>query len=75
MVVVRTDHSAYLLDKRAMTATRLPAHGHLRRDGEAVQLLAWPRIEVGQPLAMLLVVREDGVRTLRHTSPVRVVIT
>lgn len=79
---VLTETSVYLIDTAARTATRLPRHreddverqreprSELRCDGEAVPLLAISPITVGQPMTLVLGLREDGVPTLRTTTPV-----
>jgi hypothetical protein len=83
-LVVITETSRYLLDHALMSATRIPGGGggavdglpapvlaHLRRDAEAVHLLEWPEPCVGEPMTLLLRVREDGVPTVRTTTIVR----
>lgn len=84
-VTVLTETSAYLLDYDTMTATRLPGRGagddpsetrpalllNLRRDAEPLPLLQRPDLIVGQPLVMLLQVREDGIPTWRTTTNIR----
>ncbi|WP_139005459.1 hypothetical protein [Arthrobacter crystallopoietes] len=48
---------------------RIPIAG-LRRDGEALRLLTIYRLQLGQPGALLIDVREDGIPTFRGTTPV-----
>ncbi|MGF9663161.1 hypothetical protein AAIH25_14990 [Arthrobacter crystallopoietes] len=48
---------------------RIPS-ADLRRDGEALRLLSIYRLQLGQPGALLIDVREDGIPTLRGTTPV-----
>lgn len=69
---VETDGAVYVLDARSMTAIRLRRDGsHLRRDGEPLTLLSWPAPVVGQGMALLLLVREDGLPSTRFNSDVR----
>ena len=42
----------------------------LRLDGDPVPLLAIARCQAGQPLVMVLQVRDDDVQTVRQTTPV-----
>lgn len=86
-ITVFTETSAYLLDYDAMTATRLPGRGagldpqmgtepllaDLRRDAEAIALLEKPTLVVGQPMTLLLRVREDGITTVRRTTNIRAI--
>jgi hypothetical protein len=68
---VITEGAAYLLDPVSMTAVRLRRHGAtLRRDGEALTLLSWPTPVVGRGMQLQVLVREDGVPTIRFTSAV-----
>jgi hypothetical protein len=54
-----------------MTAVRLRNAGaELRRDGETLTMLGWPEPLVGDCLELHLMVREDGVPTVRQTTPV-----
>ena len=63
--------TVYKLDPHTMTAFRLPDRGaELPRDGERVSLLSWPDIVMGERLMLLLLIREDGVPTVRRTTPV-----
>ena len=79
--IVTTEASEYVLDFDEATTRRLPGRGipdpefdtrivELRKDEEAVPLHAVLHCEVGQPLVMLIVVRDDGTLTMRRTSPV-----
>jgi hypothetical protein len=71
MRVVTFSGSVCKLDPRTMTAYRLPDGGaELRRDGERVHLLSWPEPVLGECLELYLMVREDGVPTVRLTTPV-----
>jgi hypothetical protein len=65
--------STYLLDREAGTACRVRGEGsgELRRDGEPVPLLRCPTPIVGQPMVMVLRLREDSQITVRVTSPVQ----
>jgi hypothetical protein len=71
--------SVHLLDFGSVQVTRVRAAeepvadfgvSDLRRDGEAVPLLAIGPVAVGLPLAMVLQVRSDPVETTRLTTPV-----
>jgi hypothetical protein len=83
-LLVITETSRYVLDHVLMSAMRLPGGGggavdglpppvlaHLRCDAEALHLLAWPEPRVGEPMTLLLHVREDGIPTVRTTTIVR----
>jgi hypothetical protein len=83
-MIVVTETSRHVLDRLLMSATRVPGVGaggviglpepmlaHLRRDAEALQLLKWPDPKVGEEMTLLLMVREDGVPTVRTTTIVR----
>ncbi len=71
--------SVHLLDFGLVQVTRARAAeepvadfdvSDLRSDGEAVPLLAIGPVVVGLPLAMVLQVRSDAVKTTRLTTPV-----
>ncbi|WP_460991157.1 hypothetical protein [Sinomonas soli] len=74
--------TVYLLDLQSegSTLTRLPATepptsplaltGELRKDGQAIPLLAVVSLEVGQEAQFWLDVRGDGVPTFRWTTEV-----
>ena len=63
--------SVYKLDPHTMTAFRLSDGGaELRRDGERLAPLSWPKPVVSEDLVLLLLVCEDGVPTVRRTTPV-----
>lgn len=71
MRVATASGSIYKLDPHTMTAVRLADSGaELRRDGERLGLLSWPEPAVGECLELHLMVREDGVPTVRLTTPV-----
>lgn len=71
MRVTTESGTVYELDPRAMTAVRLRSgEAELRRNGEQLRLLGWPTPTVGQCLELQLMVREDGVPTVRRTTPV-----
>lgn len=73
--VVHTENSRYLIDLDSRTCTRLPnltgRLRELRRDGEELPLRRIVQCRLGEPGALLLDVRGDGVATLRETSIVR----
>lgn len=65
--------SVHEIDPDENTYSRLlrgPESGSLRRDGEVMHMVECMPIEVGQPVVMVLRLREDGVLTYRTTSPV-----
>lgn len=75
--VVRTRSSAYLVDLDAALAARFPGThapadvlvADLRRDGDDVPLLALVAT-VGEPMCLVLAIRDDGVPTVRRTTTV-----
>lgn len=72
-VRVRTvSGTTYLLDPHPRTVVRLPGEeaGELRRDAEPIPLLRWPAPVVGEPMVLLLRIRDDGIPTVRTTTPV-----
>jgi hypothetical protein len=72
---VVTDGAVYHFDGRSMTAVRLCRNGiHLRRDGEPLALFSWPEPVVGRGMELQLLVREDGLPTIRFTSLVRQIL-
>ena len=80
--LVTTESSRYLLDLDHHWVTRLPgdqAHGagrqavSLRGDGQPLQLVALAACRPGMPMLMLVVIREDGLVTVRRTTPVRAI--
>ena len=80
-LVVTTRTASYLIDHDAGTLTRHPAShtpagyrtAELRRDGDAVPLIAVLECAVGRPLVALIDVRGDGVPTLRRSTEVRAI--
>ncbi len=81
---VTTETSVYLLDLDDRRVTRVPDAGAgpptglamppmatLRRDHESLPLLELISCAVGQPMSMTIVVRQDGIATLRTTTIVR----
>lgn len=63
--------SIHEIDYQSGTYVRLiGGFSTLRRDGEFVPLVRATRPVVGEPMIMLLRVREDGVLTTRMTSAV-----
>ena len=75
--VVRTRSSGYLIDLDAAVAARFPAThapvdvliAQLRRDGDDILLLALAAA-VGEPMCLVLAIRDDGVPTVRRTTTV-----
>jgi len=72
-VVSTASGSVHLLDFETGQVARLRQSSDasdLRRDGDAIMLLAIGPVKVGMPLVMVLQVRADAVRTLRCSTPV-----
>ena len=78
---VRTKTSAYVLDLDEMTCARYPGMGvgtddpdflvvARRKDDVAVPLLALEQLELHESMIMYLDIRQDGVVTMRSTTPV-----
>lgn len=65
--------SSYVLDMSNQTLTRSDVGEEsveLRRDGEAIPVVELIECKVGSPALLFLQIRDDGVQTLRRTSPV-----
>jgi hypothetical protein len=76
-MIVETEASTYELDLGAMRLRRLPkaegVTGHyavsrLRKDAEWIEFEFLAPLEIGKPAQFLLVIRNDGVRTIRTTT-------
>jgi hypothetical protein len=72
--------STYMIDLDAGQSIRVPDAGlglpparvaAMRRDHESVRLISVTRAEVGEPLLLMLDVRQDGVVTVRRSTLVR----
>jgi hypothetical protein len=79
-MIVTTEASTYELDIERMWLRRLPkiegdtgvfAAAKLRRDAEWIDFEFLAPLEIGKPAQFLLVIRNDGVRTVRTTTPVQ----
>jgi hypothetical protein len=75
VITVNTENSTYLLDLEEMNVRRIPGDGPysgpLRRDDETLTLVELPvPPQVGESMVMVLQIRDDGVVTIRRTSPV-----
>jgi hypothetical protein len=79
-MIVETEASTYELDLAAMRLCRRPkpqgGSGHwaasrLRRDAEWIEFEFLAPLEIGKPAQFLLVIRNDGVRTVRTTTLVQ----
>lgn len=77
---VSTDASLHVLDLDRRRVRRVPGGGGgvapvaaLRRDHAEVRLLRVCRCRVGEPMVLLIVVREDTVPTIRTTTVVRAI--
>ena len=68
---VTTECSEYTLDPVGGRVRRTPLAGvALRGDGEWVPLRRVVDLRVGRPMVLVLLLREDGISTIRYTSPV-----
>lgn len=83
--VVFTVTSIYVIDLDNMTAQRNPgapnedwgdgyAVAQLRLDGDQIKLLHLDRLTIGQPMSLILSIRDDGVSTVRTTTPVQTIV-
>lgn len=70
MLRVETANSTYEIDEEAGTVTRVPMTGDLRRDAEAIPLIALGDVVIGESMRMVLNLRGDGIHTYRVTSAV-----
>ena len=52
------------------SAVASASNAELRRYGEQLRLLIWPHPGVGYGMELQLMVREDGIPTVRQTSAV-----
>lgn len=68
MIVKTETGTTYLLEDGHLT--RLKAAHDLRRDGEPIKIIKMGPPTVGQRWALVLDLRQDGIPTLRLTSPV-----
>jgi hypothetical protein len=79
--LITTETSTHLLDLDQRLVTRSPAAANdtladperiatLRRDNEAVPLIALTRLTVDEPMELLLDIRGDGIVTTRSTTRV-----
>ena len=68
---VTTECSEYTLDPVGGRVRRTALAGVvLRGDGEWVPLRSVVDLRVGRPMVLVLLLREDGILTIRYTSPV-----
>ncbi|MGZ4659834.1 MAG: hypothetical protein ACXVYB_00985 [Arthrobacter sp.] len=76
-MIVETEASTYELDLVAMRLRRLPklegvpgeyAVSRLRKDAEWIQFEFLAPLEIGKPAQFMLIIRDDGVRTVRTTT-------
>lgn len=81
-MIVETEASTYELDLAAMRLRRMPkaepgiglmAAAKLRRDAEWMQFEFLAPLEIGKPAQFLLILRNDGVRTIRTTTLVQAI--
>jgi hypothetical protein len=80
-VIVQTETAVYVLDTPSRMLTRYrreeapegwPSASQLRRDGERIPYELHPHmpLTVGEPAVFILQIRDDGVKTVRTTTPV-----
>ena len=78
-MIVQTTTAVYVIDTATKMLTRYrreeapddwPASSHLRKDGESVPYSTMGTLRVGQPAQFLLQLRDDGVQTIRTTTPI-----
>lgn len=78
-LIFLTATAAYVLDEMNSMLTRYPREyslspdhdvDNLRRDGEKIPYKLVGELVVGQPARFILQIREDGVPTMRTTTPV-----
>lgn len=76
-MIVETEASTYELDLARMRLRRMPkpegkpgifAVSKLRRDTEWIQFEFLAPLEIGKPAQFMLIIRNDGVRTVRTTT-------
>ena len=81
-MIVETEASSYELDLAAMRLRRVPkadgkpghwAASRLRKDAEWIEFEFLAPLEIGKPAQFLLVIRNDGVRTIRTTTFVQAI--
>jgi hypothetical protein len=81
-MIVETEASSYELDLAAMRLRRVPkaegetghwAASRLRKDAEWIEFEFLAPLEIGKPAQFLLVIRNDGVRTIRTTTLVQAI--
>lgn len=82
-MIVETEASTYELDLAAMRLRRIPksddvvvgqyAASRLRKDAEWIEFEFLAPLEIGKPAQFLLVIRNDGVRTIRTTTFVQAI--
>lgn len=72
MLIHTATGSVYDYDPEQQTCARLRSvdGAQLRRDGETVRVLRARQPAVGEPWVLILDLREDGIETVRMTSPV-----
>jgi hypothetical protein len=78
-MILETEASTYELDLGAWRLRRIPkdenvtgywAAARLRKDAEWIPFEILEPLEVGKPARFMLTIRNDGVRTIRTTTPV-----
>jgi hypothetical protein len=78
-MIVQTESAVYVLDHMRGMLTRFPRQtevegdvyaADLRRDGRSIPFEVIGELAVGQPAQFLLHIRDDGVQTIRTTTPV-----
>jgi hypothetical protein len=78
-MIVQTESAVYVLDHLRGMLTRFPRQtevggevyvADLRRDGKPIPFEVIGELAVGQPAQFQLRIRNDGVSTIRTTTPV-----
>lgn len=77
-MIVQTESSVYILDPSIRRLRRYPrdtpdpgaVFANLRMDGDAIPYALGGELAVGQPAVFMLMIRDDGVMTVRTTTPV-----
>lgn len=79
-LIVATESGSYVIDLKNETSIRTPRKdveaadvyaADLRRDNEEVKVISLVSLQVGEPMVLVLDIRQDGVETLRQTTNVQ----
>lgn len=76
-MIVQTETAVYVIDRLEKKLRRYPRAeavgwniAQLRMDGEAIPYIELGNIAIGEPAQFVLQIRDDGVQTIRTTTPV-----